>query len=464
MGAVALTEVVVAACVVEPRLVKVLAALAGVAAFAAVLRWPVLGVVALLGLVASALDPELIIVNLGPLHARGYELALGALFVVAALAPRRRTWGGAVGGFAAAFLGLLVVCTWVAIRSGSVSLSDAVQWGRGFAALLFFFCVIRLFPDRRSLDRLLTIGAVLAALTGLVSAAVAAGVNLDPLFGSSATQFVDTSQGLGSIPRIRLPGVGLAYVLLWWAVLQGLRAHGARRLAWVAILTGMVACLGLSLNRDMWLGAVGGLFLLVPLGGASLRRSMGIGASLAACTVAVMLLLGVGVSPSSPLEPIIARGQTLLSPAAVGQEDSLQSRGRETTKAWGVVRAHPLLGIGPGTPFGVTYYAPAPNGHYEPNPQLFLHNQYLYLLLIGGVPTLLAFLAFLGGVLGRARRLMADRGAVASAVGLIMLLVSAFVLIAFQDANMMATLALVAGTLVARGALREGHDVRGRVG
>ena len=41
-----------------------------------------------------------------------------------------------------------------------------------------------------------------------------------------------------------------------------------------------------------------------------------------------------------------------------------------------------------------------PNGDYKRTRQLFLHNQYLYLLLICGIPGLLAFLGFLTAAVG----------------------------------------------------------------
>ena len=71
--------------------------------------------------------------------------------------PRAKTWGGVAGGFLAIFMAVLALATILAISSGHLQFSDAVAWGRMFALLLVFYVVVRLFPDRESLGRLMRV-------------------------------------------------------------------------------------------------------------------------------------------------------------------------------------------------------------------------------------------------------------------------------------------------------------------
>jgi O-antigen ligase len=83
-------------------------------------------------------------------------------------------------------------------------------------------------------------------------------------------------------------------------------------------------------------------------------------------------------------------------------------------------------------------------------PQLFLHNQYLYLLLISGVPGLAAFLLFLGLPIAQAvRRTPRDPAITSLAVGIAMIMISSVVAIYFTVDDMTAVLGLLAGVIVA---------------
>jgi O-antigen ligase len=108
-----------------------------------------------------------------------------------------------------------------------------------------------------------------------------------------------------------------------------------------------------------------------------------------------------------------------------------------------------VLGIGPGAEFGVYFDELQSGGAYKRTKQLFLHNQYLYLLLICGVPGLLAFLAFLGTTVGRARGWLHDTDVSTWVVGLGMIALSAFVMISFADASSALAIGLIAGAVVA---------------
>jgi O-antigen ligase len=260
---------------------------------------------------------------------------------------------------------------------------------------------------------------------------------------------VNTDLGLGGIPRIRLPGIALAYPLFWYAALQIPRTRGAARLGWTLAILGMTANLALSLNRNMWAGLLLGLAVLMFIGGVRVRRPVGIGVLALVGAVALIAIAGIQVD-RGPLSGFAERGQTLFSPEKTTQENSLQDRGKETEQAWRTVKQHPVIGIGPGAEFGVYFDELQPGGMtYKRTHQLFLHNQYLYLLLICGIPGLLAFLGFLTAAVGRARWHLSDTDISTWAVGVGMIALSAFVMISIADAASALAIGLLCGAIVA---------------
>jgi O-antigen ligase len=83
-------------------------------------------------------------------------------------------------------------------------------------------------------------------------------------------------------------------------------------------------------------------------------------------------------------------------------------------------------------------------------PQLFLHNQYLYLVLIAGVPGLIAFLFFLlTPLVAVVRRVPRDPAITACGVGIAAIMLSAVVAIYFTVENMTAVLGLLTGVIIA---------------
>jgi O-antigen ligase len=449
VAAVVLAEVVAAAGLVVPRLTPLL--LLGIAAAGGlvILQRPGWGAALAVVLVSSVFAPKVATFPIGPVEFRAYELVVGALVAAAVLVPRSRDWGGVAGGALALFLVVIALSSALAVAAGRTPFGDAFAAARVFAPLLLFFVIVRLFPDRASLDRLLLVACVAAAGTGVVALAASVGVNVEAFLGTGSGQFVDLD-GQVEGARVRLPGVALAYALLWFAVLRALRAGGAARAGWIAVILGMAINLALSFNRNMWVGLIIGLGLLVFLGGPVLRRPVAVGAGVFAAAVCAAVLIGIKPEPNSPIEPIVERSQTLLDPRAVQRESSLQDRFGETQLAWKAISTYPVTGAGPGVPFGAYYNEEVAPGRYERTRQLFLHNQYLYLLLIGGVPALAAFLTFLGATLARAWSQARDLETLTLGVAVVMLMVSAVVMISFAEPNMLCALSLVTAAVVTR--------------
>jgi len=176
-------------------------------------------------------------------------------------------------------------------------------------------------------------------------------------------------------------------------------------------------------------------------------RPIAVGGAAIIDAVALIAVAGVQVD-RGPLAGFAERGETLFSPEKTTQENSLQDRGKETEQAWRTFQDNPAIGIGPGSRFGVYFDELQPNGDYKRTTQLFLHNQYLYLALISGVPGLLAFLAFLLSSIGAARRQLWDTDVSAWAVGIGTIMLSAVVMISFADATGAVVIGLVGGAIM----------------
>jgi O-antigen ligase len=163
------------------------------------------------------------------------------------------------------------------------------------------------------------------------------------------------------------------------------------------------------------------------------------------------------------VEPVIQRGATLFNLSKTKQEGSVTERERETEVAWSTATKNPIFGVGAGAPFGMLSQqrlgsASLITGYLEV-PQLFLHNQYLYLVLVSGIFGLIAFVIFLGSCVAYAlRRVPRDTAIAACGVGIAIVMISAIVAIYFSVESMTAVLGLLTGVIVAD---REGRVADG---
>ncbi len=450
-GAIFVTELLLAASIVKDgRAALLMLMFIAAIALAAVFRFPMATALVFLGftdfIFHAGFFPE---AGVGPTTLSGYEFVLGCLLVVAVVRPRRRTWGGVAGIALAVFLGFVVLASIVGIASGRMVAGDAFNWGRSLGLLTIFYVVVRVFPDAEQ-RRTLLIGAVtLAAITGVVALAVALGSGIGDVIKGSGSQIVREEEGVGSIQRVRLAGLSAGYALFWYVVTQIIASRGAGRFGWSLALAGIAIDILVSFNRNMWSGLVLGLAMMMVFGGPLLRSRLVVGILVGAVGIALIS----AVSPSGQdrlIDPVVKRGATIINPSEVSSEGSYRDREAETRAAWATARDNPLFGVGAGAPFGVwVEQSIAPNSFIR-GPQLFLHNQYLYLLLVGGVPALLAFLVFLCAPIVQAlRRRPHDLPIVACAVGIVSIMISAAVAIYFTVPDMAVMLGLLAGVIVA---------------
>jgi putative inorganic carbon (HCO3(-)) transporter len=155
-----------------------------------------------------------------------------------------------------------------------------------------------------------------------------------------------------------------------------------KRWAWLAIPCGIVVGLSLILSdtRSIWAAAVAAVFYLLWMWD---KR--------AALAMPVVLALGLLVAPA----PIKQRAYSIVTPTK--ETDSNEHRKIVWRTGWEMIKAHPLLGVGPEMirkPEVFFAYLPAdirqplPGGFYE-----HLHNIYIHYAAECGIPATLALLA-----------------------------------------------------------------------
>lgn len=440
-------EVLLGAAVASSHAKYAIVAVLGIPAFMLIMRHPFGGACLLMALVAGFITDEVPKLTLGGTHIFPGELVLGILLIAAIARPRRQTWGGSLGLGLGLFLGWLLLSSVLAIQSGAGTLNEVELGGRVFFMLAFFWVVIRLFPEREQVMRLLTAAAVIGAVTGVVALLLAVHVPPHDLLLKPAATVIYQG-GSGGFLRTRLPGLALSFILLWIVVWR--LAHRERpSWVWWLCLLGAITNVLVSLNRNMWVASLIGFALVLLVTGPRVRGRIVAGIVVLGAGISLFLLVPPTQEPTAKaLNPVVQRGATLFT-GNVAEEQSLQDRSNETAFAWRVAQRHLAFGVAPGVSWGL-YDTSFQNGTVVVEPQLFLHNQYLYLLLIAGIPGALFFVAFLVGAVvrglsgGRSRPELAMLG-----IGLLTLMVTAAVMLSLSSEEYILAIALVAGSIFA---------------
>lgn len=448
-AALLVIDLVVAVGLVDKRFAVLLLLLIAALAAVLVFRLPMTIFFALLGFTDFIFYPSLFAFSVGPVDARPFELALLGLLSVAVLRPRNDTWGGKTGLALAAFLLLVALSGVLAVIAGEAPLTDVFNTARPLALLTVFYVVIRVFPSAEQRKALLLGSAVIASIAGFVALLVSLGWSVGDTLKGSGTQIIREEEGVGGVFRVRLAGLSLGYALFWYVVVQVSSTHGGRRLAWTALFTGIAIAIVVSFNRNMWIGLAAGLLLMMIMGGAFVRGKLVVAGIVSMAAIALLASIG-SATDSRLVEPVVQRGATIFNPTEVSQSGSISDRQEETSVAWETAKDHPLLGVGAGVDFGVSSLDYLGPNSIVVTPQLFLHNQYLYLLLIAGVPGLIAFLIFLGAPMVRAfGRTPRDPLVTACGVGIAMIMISSVVAIYFTVEDMTVALGLLTGVIIA---------------
>jgi O-antigen ligase len=265
------------------------------------------------------------------------------------------------------------------------------------------------------------------------------------VFSSSA---VSASSGvdIGQTARIRLQGLFFIYsMLLPTLVLVLMVKDRWRRLRLVALLL-MLAAVGLSLDRNMYGGALVGLFITALLGGAQIRFRIGL--LVLTAIVSIVIVVSTSIAPAVTAE-VAKRAGSALALNQVQQSNSFQDRAYELTFAFPSIARHPWFGVGPRQGYGALQGT---------EPRFFVQNLYIDLATDFGIPTALAFLLIPAACFGfglrrlRYARDPLDRALLAAEIGtLVALALSCLVDTFVQDPSSTVAFGSTCGFLLAAG-------------
>ena len=369
-----------------------------------------------------------------------------------------RNWPPIAQRFVLAFavvFALSLVATIKTLSLGHVQQSAALYDLRNWFYLLAALTVMLELRGER-LQTFLDGAIGLAALVSIAAVAGAASASVQHFLVSASSVSVysatDTSAAtgvdIGSISRIRVQGLFFIY----WLVIPTfvLVLTDPRRRAYRTIcLALMAAAIGVSLNRNMYGGALIGLVITGALAGTRVRMRLTL--TLIAGVLAVVILFLSSVSPAITSQ-IGKRASTVLAPSQVLSSNSAIDRKYELAYALPSIARHPWFGVGPRQGYGALL------SPYADNIRFFVQDLYLWLATDFGIPTALAFLLLPGICLwfGLTRLRLADsirqRGLLAACIGsLVAMLLSAAVDVFGQDPSSTVAFGLAFGAILAVG-------------
>ncbi len=440
--------------------IDLIAVLVGVPLLVVIARRPFLALVCVLGVLASVASynalPRIPLPGHPPIN-------LGDVAVLAAVGGtlwRRpwRFWPTPARRFALALLAVIALASISSIRISLESATEARAAVLGYKLLIYLAVALTIGLELSGKQwwKLLDVMVAFAALVSILSIA---GFAVGPvrhvlisLNGTSATTAAQSLASGGSSTvgatgfRIRLPGLYFVYVMAIPTLVLALMLRDRWRPWRLATVALIVAAIGLSLNRDMYIGVVVGLLVTALLGGRMIRHRVVFAVAATVLTVLVFVLSSVVPAVT---RQVATRAGSALSPSQVTTSNSVQGRAVEFSYGLKSIAAHPLDGIGWFQGYG--YYIGG-------EAQIGVENLYLDLALDYGIPAAVVWLLIPGGLLVfgvlsalRARRSV-DRALVAAFVGsMVAALLSLLVGSYLQDQASAIGFAALCGLLIGAG-------------
>lgn len=363
-----------------------------------------------------------------------------------------RTWHPAVQRW---FLVVALMLTLAAIVSvpvathGHAALRSSIVGFKNLAYVLFAL-TIALELSGRAWRPLLDGMIVIAAVVAVVSIAADAVPSLATLLNSINHGTVQTQASLGA-SRIRLPGLYLVYGMVIPTMTLVLTVRDRRRKARIVALVLMVAAVAISLNRNMYFGALIGLVVTMLVGGPRLRHRIVLALVIIAATAVLVL---ESVKPSVTAEVTQRAGSALST--SVLSSGSAQDRALEFQFALRSISAHSWTGVGWMQFYGLTLSDLGATGNQAGQQRVYVEDWYLHLATDYGIPVAAVFLISCGLLLGygivRARQAAnpGDRAMIGACAGAVVaMLLSALVGTYLQSPDSMVAFGAICGLLLA---------------
>jgi O-antigen ligase len=362
--------------------------------------------------------------------------------------PAVRTWFLLVG----LMLVVATIVTAPVAAGGHTALRESILGFKNLAYLLFGLTIAQELSTsawRRLLDGLVAIAAVVALLSVAAVAVPSFGHTLNSI-NSRTVQF-SALIGSSTTSRVRLIGLFLVYGMLLPTMVMTLTVRDRWRSLRIIALLLMVVAVAISLNRNMYFGAVVGLGVTTLVGGPRLRHRILVTLVI---VIAVIVLAVESVKPSATAE-IQQRASSALSTSVLNSA-SAQDRSLEFRFALKSISAHPLTGVGWMEFYGLTLADLGLQGQASTDQRVYVEDWYLHMATDYGIPATILFLLVPGFLIGygilRARSAAdpAERAMVGALVGsVIALLLSCLVGTYLQSPDTMLGFATICGLLLA---------------
>lgn len=380
----------------SPKLAVAL--LGGIGFVLLTIRWPEIGVLGLLGVTNGLVDvgwlPPL---RLGPVSLQTPEMILGFLL---ALTFFRATTRSGVSVFSSPlclplllFFGAVVVSAANAILVSHVPLNDVFRSTRILIQWLIFFPVIGLIRDERTLKRLIAglwLFAGLLALGAIFPNALSR-LHVLPV---SVVELDTAGRTFSGVTRVFLAGEGILRVMILVA-LASLAATARGRQLWrLGVLGLLLFWLFRSYQRNFWLTAgLSSLLTFVFL--ANRERTRLLKRTAPAAAVGLLLLAALLVLQPGNLDRQFAASADRLGSMMqdLSRTDaSIQWRDMENFYGMRQVSEHPVFGIGIANTYRPPMVVESDTTDFATWSHRFIHNSYLWILVMMGLIGLLPFL------------------------------------------------------------------------
>lgn len=314
-----------------------------------------------------------------------------------------------LAGAIALFLVVITATATAGVVFKDVYFPRMVEVARHYSFYLVFFAVLLSLDSRRQVRVLLALLLAMAVLMGLLMTA-------QFVLGPRVRLFVGESIRVETLGRFAGRVLPPGQTLVWFAVpvLVSVIPVLRGRLRLLTMLSLGVVSMGLLLTftRAMWMGALGGVLLMLFVARTLERqRILRMFGFFAGCVGFLLLVLGtISTDTENYVASYIERFTSTFKVESYVAESTVGVRLEEIREAWPRVVENPWTGIG----LGGTYSQMARWDDLQQShvwrPRTYIHNAYVLVLTKAGALGLATMLAMLGIFFWRAGKIARELG------------------------------------------------------